>query len=91
MKVFERQPTRVLAFQVPVWGEAAADPVPDWLVHRMKTGEVRLNQSGGLSANYVWGTRGCAPGDYILLNDEEEVEFCTAERFAVLYKEVEAE
>lgn len=79
--IYQRKPTLAHAWKVPPWGEAAAEPVPDWLACRMASGELRVNAVGGLTVQYVWGTRGCGPGDYVILTERDEIEFCSANDF----------
>lgn len=89
MILYERKPTLVQAWKVPMWGRPADEPAPSWLIERMQAGDVYINRSGGLSANYVWGARGCAPGDYILLSEIGEIEFCATSHFDDFFHKVE--
>jgi hypothetical protein len=88
MKLYERKATLVRAWKVPLWGHVADEPAPHWLTSRMNLGEVRVNARGGLTAQYVYGTRGCNAGDYIVLTEEDEIDFCPADRFEDRYFEV---
>lgn len=84
--IYQHKPTLARAWKVPPWGQTAEEPVPDWLSRRMASAEVRVNATGGLTAQYVWGTRGCGPGDYIILTETDEIEFCASGDFPDRYE-----
>lgn len=86
--VYQRKPLLVQAFQVPAWGSKSETDIPAWLADRMNAGEVRVNHVGGLTANDLWGQRGCAPGDYILLTELDTIDFCSGADFEDLFEGV---
>ena len=83
---FTRKSAQVHAFKVPLWGQKSEEDIPLWLSQRMGSGEVYLNQTGGLSAKYVWGTKGCGPGDWIIFDETGNVDFRRAEDFDAQYE-----
>ena len=86
MARFIRKEAVVQAFKVPLWGQNSEEEIPLWLSQKLGSGEVHLNKAGGLSANYVWGTRGCAPGDFIVLDETGEIDFRAAKDFETQYE-----
>jgi hypothetical protein len=69
------------AWKLPRWGLAAEDPAPKWLVTRMQSGELEINSLGGFTAPTQWGLATCAAGDFVILTEDDTIEFCRAEHF----------
>lgn len=81
MYFYQRTSSVVCAFQLPLWGAVSEDDVPQWLVDRMISRELIENESGGFTLNDHWGRRSCAAGDWVVLREDGEVEFCRMEDF----------
>jgi hypothetical protein len=69
------------AWKLPKWGLAAEDEVPKWLVMRMQSGELELNSLGGFTVATQWGLATCAAGDFVILTEDDRIEFCRPEHF----------
>lgn len=82
MAFYQRIHSIVSAFQVPLWGKKSEEDVPAWLVERLLSRELHENESGGLTLTDRWGTRSCAAGDWVVLREDGDVEFCRMEEFA---------
>ena len=88
MRLYQRNDILVQAWHVPNWGTPAAAPMPRWLVDRMIDNDIEVSELGGLT-HAVAGT--CLPGDYILLTENDEIEFCSAAAFELECAPVESE
>lgn len=90
MKLFTRR-SLVEAFHLPLWGQAADEVPPHWLVSRLQTGELEINRLGGLTMQTPFGVMQCAAGDVILLFADNSIGFEKPEKFQVDFEPVTAE
>jgi hypothetical protein len=81
VQLFQRK-TLVLAFVVPQLGQPAAETPPSWLIRRIQDGELSINRLGGLDTRTPWGVQSCAPGDIVLLTDQDTIQFANPSEFA---------
>jgi len=89
MKLYERKSYRVRVWQIPLWGQAAAETPPDWMVQSMQEGRLRVNSRGGMSYDSEnRGTLHSIPGDWVIY-DGHEIDFCDRESFIEFYAEVQ--
>jgi hypothetical protein len=79
------------AFQLPLWGQAAAEVPPHWLVSRLQTGDLEINRLGGLTMNTPWGVQQCAAGDFVLLFADNSIGFEKPETFEQTFEPVTTE
>lgn len=87
MKTYERKSYRVRAWKIPMWGQAADETPPDWMVQAMQEGRLRVNSRGGMSYDTGEGTQHSIPGDWVIY-DGFEITFCDRESFTEFYDEV---
>lgn len=80
MKLFTRR-SLAEAFKLPLWGQAADEVPPHWLVSRLQTGELEINRLGGMTMQTPFGTLQCAAGDIVLLYADNSVGFEKPEQF----------
>jgi hypothetical protein len=71
----------VQAFKLPLWGQVADEVPPAWLVRRLQSGELAINRLGGLTMK---GVQSCAAGDFVLLNEDDQIQFATPDEFEKL-------
>jgi hypothetical protein len=64
------------SWAIPMWGRAADEVPPPWLVARIQSGELFVNGVGGLSTLDHFGS----PGDIVVLKGDN-IEFCKADEF----------
>jgi len=81
VQLFERK-SLVQAFKLPLWGTAADETPPQWLIRRLQSGEFAINSLGGITMANQWGHQQCAAGDFVLLTDDDTIQFATPEQFA---------
>jgi hypothetical protein len=81
VQLFQRK-TLVLAFVVPQLGQPADETPPSWLIRRIQDGELTINRLGGLDTRTPWGVQSCAPGDIVLLTDQDTIQFANPAEFA---------
>lgn len=81
MAFYQRSRAVVTAFQIPLWGKTSSEDVPTWLVDRLLRRELVENESGGLTLTDHWGARSCAAGDWVILREDGDIEFCRMEDF----------
>jgi len=81
VQLFERK-SLVQAFKMPLWGTAADETPPQWLIRRLQSGEFAINSLGGITMANQWGHQQCAAGDFVLLTDDDTIQFATPEQFA---------
>jgi hypothetical protein len=79
------------AFQLPLWGQAAAEVPPHWLVSRLQTGDLEINRLGGLTMSTPWGVQQCAAGDFVLLFADNSIGFEKPETFEQTFEPVTTE
>lgn len=86
--LYVRKYTLVQAWKIPPAGKPADEVMPPWLVKLIQLGDVHINSLGGLATFTRFGNRSSNPGDFILLSEEGEVDFCSetdfSERFELL-------
>lgn len=63
------------AWQLPVLGKAAAEPVPAWLVERLQSGYLTVNSLGGLTVRDPDDHRSCVAGQSVELTADNRIEF----------------
>ncbi|WP_315740119.1 MULTISPECIES: hypothetical protein [unclassified Bradyrhizobium] len=80
MNLFHRK-ILVQAFKLPLWGQAAEEVAPQWLVSRLQSGELKVNSLGGLTMSSAWGVQSCAAGDVVLLTEDDTIQFAKPEEF----------
>ena len=80
MQLFLRK-SLVQAFRLPLWGQAADEAPPHWLVSRLQTGEIEINRLGGLTMNTAFGIQQCAAGDIVVLFADGAIGFERPEKF----------
>ncbi|WP_316207403.1 hypothetical protein [Bradyrhizobium sp. SZCCHNR3118] len=80
MKLFERI-SLVQAFRLPLWGKAADETPPTWLVSRIQSGELEMNSLGGLTMATHWGVQSCGAGDVVLHLADGSIAFEKPETF----------
>lgn len=83
MQLFTRN-ILVQAFKLPLWGQVADEVPPAWLVRRLQSGELSINRLGGLTMNIQWGVQSCAAGDFVLLTEDDQIQFATPDEFEKL-------
>lgn len=83
MRLFERKHL-VQAFTLPLWGQASTETAPKWFITRLQSGDLVINNLGGVTMNNRWGHQQCAAGDTVLVTDRDTIEFATPEEFALL-------
>ncbi|WP_316196580.1 hypothetical protein [Bradyrhizobium sp. SZCCHNS3053] len=88
MQLFLRK-SLVQAFRLPLWGQAADEVPPHWLVSRLLTGEIEINRLGGLTMNTNFGVQQCAAGDVVVLFADDSIGFEKPERFESKFEPVE--
>lgn len=86
MKIFQRTQALVQAFKLPMWGQFADETPPKWLVTRIQNEDLHMNSLGGLTAIGPFGMLSCAAGDYVLLTEQDTIEFCKPEDFDANYE-----
>jgi hypothetical protein len=84
--VFERIPYLVRAWRVPLPGSICEEIAPPWLVERLQSRNLELNMLGGLNYQSRDGIISCIGGDFVLLTDEDEIEFCKEREFNSKYR-----
>jgi hypothetical protein len=89
VQLFERR-TLARAFRLPLWGQAADEVPPQWFIRRLQSGEFAINSLGGVTMANQWGHQQCAAGDFVLLTDEDAIQFATPEQF-VAFEPVSAD
>lgn len=77
-------------WKIPPLGMMSDETMPPWLVSRLQAGEVYLNGVGGMSVRYLWSQRFSMPGDYVFLNEVDEIDFIKAEQFEDVFKSRDA-
>jgi hypothetical protein len=90
VKLFTRR-SLAEAFQLPLWGQNAAEVPPHWLVSRLQTRELEINRLGGLTMRTPFGVMECAAGDFILLFADNSIGFEKPEKFEKDFEPVTAE
>jgi hypothetical protein len=80
VKLLERL-SIVQAFKLPLWGQIADDTPPQWLIERIQSGELQINNKGGFSTLSPFGILSCIAGDIVLLHEDGIIEFCKPETF----------
>lgn len=86
MALFERVSTLIQAWRLPPLGTVAEEALPSWLVERMTSGSLAINSLGGFSHMSTNGHISCSAGDYVLLTEDDEIEFCKATEFNHKFK-----
>jgi hypothetical protein len=86
--LYQRKYTLIQSWAIPPAGQPAAEAMPGWLVQRIQSGEVTINGIGGLSAYTQFGSRSSAPGDYVILSEEGDIDFCLASQFEERFEPV---
>jgi len=86
---FERVSTLIQAWQLPLLGNRADEVPPPWLVDRMTSGSLTINSLGGFNHTSSSGFLNCAAGDYVVLTEDDEIEFCKATEFTHRFKLLE--
>lgn len=89
MRTFQRKPYLVQHFKMPLWGQAADETPPKWLINRIQSGELQINPHGGFTMATPWGVQSCIAGDIVLLNDEDGIEFCKPENFGDYFEVID--
>ena len=80
--MYERKSTLAQAWRVPDLGSPADEPAPRWLIAALQSERITINGSlGGLSLYESHRTLTALPGDYVVYNDDDTIEFCTATEF----------
>jgi len=79
--MYERKSTLAQAWRVPDLGSPADEPAPKWLIDALQTERILVNSLGGLSLYEQNRTLTALPGDYVVYNDDDTFEFCTATEF----------
>lgn len=87
---YRRRAVCVDAWAVPLWGRAADEPMPAWLVEAIQLDLVRINHLGGLTVTTPRGVVSCGPGDVIVRDSRGEYEFCEASEFNTRYEPLAA-
>jgi hypothetical protein len=90
VKLFSRR-SLAEAFHLPLWGQAAAEVPPHWLISRLQTGELEINRLGGFTMNTPWGVQQCAAGDIVLLFADNSIGFEKPETFEANFEPVTTE
>lgn len=70
-------------------GQVAEDQPPKWLITRMQNGELEVNILGGFCTQSPFGYINCAAGDYVILNEDDTIEFIKAEVFEDRFSKVD--
>ncbi|SDK40805.1 hypothetical protein [Bradyrhizobium ottawaense] len=87
MQLFSRK-LLVQAFKLPLWGRAADETPPHWLVSRLQTGDLEINRLGGLTMRTDWGVQQCAAGDVVVLYQDNSIGFEKPEKFEMDFEVV---
>jgi hypothetical protein len=80
VKLFTRR-SLAEAFHLPLWGQAADEVPPHWLISRLQTGDLAINRLGGMTMHTPFGVLECAAGDYVLLFADNSIGFEKPETF----------
>jgi hypothetical protein len=81
VKLFTRRSALAEAFHLPLWGQAAEEVPPHWLISRLQTGDLAINRLGGMTMHTQWGVQESAAGDYVLLFADNSIGFEKPETF----------
>jgi ethanolamine utilization protein EutQ (cupin superfamily) len=71
------------AWKLPKLGNVADEPLPYWLVSRLQSRDIDVTPLGGMSIQTDGGRLSCNAGDYVLLTEDNQISFCSAEEFTL--------
>jgi hypothetical protein len=86
-----RRKILVQAFRLPLWGQAADETPPQWLVSRLQSGELEINSLGGLTLATPFGLQSCAAGDVVIFHADNSIGFEKPETFDEDFEPVSAD
>jgi hypothetical protein len=81
MEVRRKHAALMWAWRIPDAGRAADEVPPPWIVERLQSRDLIVNRFGGLTRQRPLSTEICFAGDYVILNQFDEIEFCRKELF----------
>jgi hypothetical protein len=69
--------TQFSSWQIPVLGQRAAEPLPQWIIDRLVDGSMRINSLGGFTMTDPFDLRECVGGEQVVMNSDGSIEFHT--------------
>jgi hypothetical protein len=67
--------TQFSSWQIPVLGQPAAEPLPQWIIDRLVDGSMRINSLGGFTMTDPFDLRSSVGGETVVLREDSTIEF----------------
>lgn len=84
-----RKPGPIEAWRIPAFGKASDEPLPDWIKSRLEAGELMINGLGGLTHSAQGRTQWSVAGDWVVLNESNQIEFVDKDDFEHRFEVIE--
>lgn len=88
MTGYRKKPVKLEAWRLPPLGQAAEQPIPDWLMSEFTDLNATFNRYGGVNIKLPGVTYSCLPGDFIVRTETGDIEVIKADRFKELVEPV---